>query len=76
MCACVYMYNKVINDICFPLYEVLRAMSCTLYRFLSQLEVWQPYTIVQCSEKRDGDILLYLRGSKEEEEFVPSSTTL
>ena len=45
-------------------------MSRTLYRSLSQLEVWQPYTIVQCSEKRNGNILLYLRGSKEEGEFM------
>jgi len=45
-------------------------MSRTLYRSLSQLEVWQPYTIVQCSEKRDGNILLYLRGNKEEEDFM------
>jgi len=44
-------------------------MSRTLYRSLSQLEVWQPYTILQCSEKRNGNILLYLRGSKEEREF-------
>jgi hypothetical protein len=50
-------------------------MSRTLYRSLSQLEVWQQYTIGQCSEKGDGNILLYLRGSKEEGEFVPSSTT-
>jgi len=38
-------------------------MSCTRYRSLRQLEVQRPYTIVRSEEMRDGNILLFLRGS-------------
>jgi len=40
------------------------------YRALSQLKVWQPYTLVRLEEKRDGYLMLYLRGNKEEGEFI------
>jgi len=45
-------------------------MSCTRYRSLEQLEVQRPYKIVRSEERRDGNILLFLRGGEEEGEFM------
>jgi len=56
MCECVNRENKILNDISilFLYLWFSRAMSCTRYRSLWQLEVQRPYKI--CGVRRGGTV--------------------
>jgi len=45
-------------------------MSCNRYRSHRRLEVERPYRTVRALEKDDGNILLFLKGYGDEEEFM------